>query len=179
MARRTRGDSHLALERSVMNVRSGSWGTRGGCSLGGHAGVCNAPVNWRLAAPGGRGGVFRYYDESKQHRRVCARERERESVAGVCRRRDEGEIWHVFSGGERGWAEPRVCVCKPSMGKRRHPGTRLNKYKVVLANPSHRIMTSGVRVRKNKEKGTDRGGEQMGRCERWTAETGGCSSDLV
>lgn len=97
---------------------------------------------------------------------MCEGERERESVAGVCRRRDEGEIWHVFSRGERGWAEPRVCVCKPSMGKRRHPGTRLNKYKVVLANPSHRIMTSGVRVRKNKEKGTDRGGEQMGRCER-------------
>ena len=87
---------------------------------------------------------------------VCEGKRERErECCRLCRRRGEGEIWHVFSGGERGWEELRVCVCKPSMAWRRRPGTRLNKYKVVLENPSlgnHRIMSSGVRVCKNKER---------------------------
>lgn len=32
------------MEQSVMNVRSGPWGTIG-CSLGVHTGVCIAPLN--------------------------------------------------------------------------------------------------------------------------------------
>lgn len=111
----------------------------------------------------------------------CVCERERESVAGVCRRRDEGEIWHVFREGE---GVGRSCVSVFVSPRWRGGDAQeqdLTNIKLLLANPSLRnlrIMTSGVRVRKNKEKGrTEAGNKWEG--VRGERQRRGCSSDLV